>query len=94
MNRSGLDAKVRKELRAALREIQDRLGITSIFVTHDREEAFALADKVAILNDGKIAQFDSPGLITESPADAFVRGFELLRSWRRPGHREVPNHSA
>ena len=70
-----LDAKVRKELRAALREIHDRLGITSIFVTHDREEAFALADKVAILNDGKIAQFDSPGLITESPADAFVREF-------------------
>ena len=70
-----LDAKVRKELRAALREIHDRLGITSIFVTHDQEEAFALADKVAILNAGRIEQFDSCGKIEKSPANAFVREF-------------------
>lgn len=70
-----LDAKVRKELRGALREIHDRLGITSIFVTHDREEAFALADKVAILNDGKIEQFDHPDIIAKRPANGFVSEF-------------------
>jgi sulfate/thiosulfate transport system ATP-binding protein len=70
-----LDAKVRKELRVALRGIHDRLGITSIFVTHDREEAFALADKVAILNAGQIEQFDKPAVIEAQPASDFVRDF-------------------
>lgn len=70
-----LDAKVRKELRDALRGIHDRLGITSIFVTHDREEAFALADKVAILDFGAIQQFDRPTTIVEKPANAFVADF-------------------
>jgi len=70
-----LDAKVRRELRKALRQIHDRLGITSIFVTHDREEAFALADRVAILNKGRIEQFAPPGEIERAPANAFVRDF-------------------
>ena len=70
-----LDAKVRRELRKALRQIHDRLGITSIFVTHDREEAFALADRVAILNLGKIEQFAAPAEIEQAPANAFVRDF-------------------
>lgn len=70
-----LDAKVRRELRRALRQIHDRLGITSIFVTHDREEAFALADRVAILNDGRIEQFATPREIERSPANDFVRAF-------------------
>ncbi|WP_419826800.1 sulfate/molybdate ABC transporter ATP-binding protein [Sphingomonas sp.] len=70
-----LDAKVRRELRAALREIHDRVGITSIFVTHDREEAFALADKVAILSDGRIEQYATPAEIEANPASDFVREF-------------------
>ena len=70
-----LDAKVRRELRKALRQIHDRLGITSIFVTHDREEAFALADRVAILNNGRIEQFATPAEIERSPANEFVRDF-------------------
>ena len=70
-----LDAKVRRELRKALRQIHDRLGITSIFVTHDREEAFALADRVAILNLGKIEQFATPAEIERAPANDFVREF-------------------
>ncbi len=70
-----LDAKVRRELRKALRQIHDRLGITSIFVTHDREEAFALADRVAILNLGKIEQFARPSEIENAPANDFVREF-------------------
>jgi sulfate transport system ATP-binding protein len=70
-----LDAKVRRELRAALREIHDRVRLTSIFVTHDREEAFALADKVAILSDGRIEQYASPAEIEANPASDFVREF-------------------
>ena len=70
-----LDAKVRRELRGALREIHDRVGLTSIFVTHDREEAFALADKVAILNHGRIEQYAPPDEIEERPASDFVREF-------------------
>jgi sulfate transport system ATP-binding protein len=70
-----LDAKVRKELRVALREIHDRTGVTTLFVTHDREEAFALADKVAILNSGHIAQYAPPHEIEQTPASDFVREF-------------------
>jgi sulfate transport system ATP-binding protein len=70
-----LDAKVRKDLRGALRDIHDRLGVTTIFVTHDREEAFGLADQVAILNDGRIAQYAPPKEIEASPANDFVRAF-------------------
>ena len=70
-----LDAKVRRELRAALRAIHDELGLTSIVVTHDHEEAFSLADRVAILNQGSIEQFASPADIAAQPASPFVRAF-------------------
>jgi sulfate/thiosulfate transport system ATP-binding protein len=70
-----LDAKVRRELRGALRQIHDELGLTSIFVTHDQEEAFALADRVALLNQGRIEQFATPAEIQNQPASEFVRGF-------------------
>ena len=70
-----LDAKVRKELRTALRRIHDELGLTSIFVTHDQEEAFALADRVALLNRGRIEQYDRPSAISAAPANDFVRDF-------------------
>ena len=70
-----LDAKVRRELREALRHIHDRLGLTSIFVTHDHEEAFSLADRVALLNHGRIEQFAAPAEVAASPASAFVESF-------------------
>ena len=70
-----LDAKVRRELRTALRQIHEELGLTSIFVTHDQEEAFALADRVALLNEGRIEQFGTPAEILAEPASAFVRSF-------------------
>ena len=70
-----LDAKVRGELRDALRAIHDEIGLTSIFVTHDHEEAFALGDRVAILNQGKIEQFGTPKELCERPATEFVRTF-------------------
>ena len=72
-----LDTQVRRELRGALREIHDRVGLTSIFVTHDREEAFALADTVAILSAGKIEQFAAPREIEQAPASDFVRDFVI-----------------
>ncbi|HLO19082.1 MAG TPA: putative 2-aminoethylphosphonate ABC transporter ATP-binding protein, partial [Sphingomicrobium sp.] len=59
----------------ALRQIHDDLGLTSIFVTHDQEEAFALADRVALLNHGQIEQFETPGEIQRAPASEFVTSF-------------------
>ena len=70
-----LDAKGRRELRSAPRETHDRVKLTSIFVTHDREEAFALADRVAILSDGRIEQYAPPAEIERAPASDFVREF-------------------
>ena len=70
-----LDAKVRRELRGALRTIHNELGLTSIFVTHDHEEAFTLADRVSILNAGQVEQFATPAEIAERPASEFVRAF-------------------
>jgi sulfate transport system ATP-binding protein len=70
-----LDAKVRKELRVWLREIHDRTGLTTVFVTHDQGEAMDLADRVAVLNAGRIEQVGTPREINESPATPFVREF-------------------
>jgi sulfate/thiosulfate transport system ATP-binding protein len=70
-----LDAKVRRELRDALRQIHDELGLTSVFVTHDQEEAFALADRVALLNAGRLEQFATPAEICRKPASPFVEDF-------------------
>ena len=70
-----LDAKVRKDLRRWLRELHDRTGHTTLFVTHDQEEAFELADRVAILNKGKIEQIGTPAQIVNHPATDFVADF-------------------
>jgi sulfate transport system ATP-binding protein len=70
-----LDAKVRKELRGWLRAIHDRLGITTVFVTHDQEEAFELADLVAVMNKGKIEQYGTPADVRRSPKTPFVADF-------------------
>ena len=70
-----LDAKVRRELRGALRNIHDDLGLTSIFVTHDHEEAFTLADRVALLNSGRVEQFARPEEVASAPANQFVQDF-------------------
>jgi sulfate transport system ATP-binding protein len=70
-----LDAKVRKELRAWLRRFHNETHITSLFVTHDQEEAFEVADEVVILNHGNIQQIGAPGAIQREPANAFVQDF-------------------
>jgi sulfate/thiosulfate transport system ATP-binding protein len=70
-----LDAKVRKDLRAWLREVHERTGHTTVFVTHDQEEALELADRVAILNKGQIEQLGTPEQIYNEPASVFVCAF-------------------
>jgi sulfate transport system ATP-binding protein len=70
-----LDAKVRRELRSALRDIHEELGLTSLFVTHDHEEAFTLANRVAVLKDGALQQYGRPTEIATNPANEFVREF-------------------
>jgi sulfate transport system ATP-binding protein len=70
-----LDAKVRKELRIWLRALHDKTGITTIFVTHDQEEALALGDLVAVMNKGKIEQIGTPKDVRTAPASAFVAEF-------------------
>lgn len=70
-----LDAQVRRDLRRWLRELHDRTGHTTLFVTHDQDEALELADRVAILNKGRVEQIGSPDEIYDRPASAFVAGF-------------------
>ncbi len=70
-----LDAKVRKELRRWLRQLHDELHITSVFVTHDQEEALDVADRVVILNNGRIEQLGTPEEVYDHPANPFVYDF-------------------
>ncbi|MFO1137697.1 MAG: sulfate ABC transporter ATP-binding protein [Paracoccus sp. (in: a-proteobacteria)] len=70
-----LDAKVRKELRQGLREIHDETGLTTVFVTHDQDEAMELADLVVVMSMGKIEQIGRPQDIRARPATEFVREF-------------------
>jgi len=70
-----LDAKVRLELRRWLRKLHDEVRITSVFVTHDQEEALEVADHVAVMNQGRIEQFDTPDEVYNHPASSFVYNF-------------------
>ena len=72
---SNLDYKVRIELRHELRALQKRIGITAVYVTHDREEALTLADRIAVLDAGRVVQYGAPEEIFHRPASAFVAGF-------------------
>jgi putative spermidine/putrescine transport system ATP-binding protein len=72
---SNLDAKLRDEMRTEIRDIQRRLGITSVFVTHDQTEALTMCDRVAVINHGRLEQLGSPSELYERPASAFVASF-------------------
>jgi ABC-type Fe3+/spermidine/putrescine transport system ATPase subunit len=72
---SNLDYKVRLELRHELRALQKRIGITAVYVTHDREEALTLADRIAVIDAGRIVQIGAPEEIFHRPTSAFVAGF-------------------
>jgi putative spermidine/putrescine transport system ATP-binding protein len=81
---SALDAKVRVQLRDEIRRIQTELGITTVFVTHDQEEALAVADRVAVMRAGRIEQIGAPEELYARPASAFVADFVGLSN-RMPG---------
>ncbi len=70
-----LDATVRKELRAWLRRLHEEVHVTTVFVTHDQEEAMEVAEQIVVLNDGRIEQVGSPQELYEKPANEFVMGF-------------------
>ena len=72
---SALDAKVRLQLREQIRSVQQRLGITTLFVTHDQEEALSMADRVGVMKDGKLEQIALPDQLYAHPATAFVAEF-------------------
>ncbi|MGZ3339418.1 MAG: sulfate/molybdate ABC transporter ATP-binding protein [Reyranella sp.] len=94
-----LDAKVRRDLRRWLRDVHDRTGHTTLFVTHDQEEALELAHRVAIFNRGRVEQVGTPDEILDRPATPFVAGFvgEAVRlpvdaagRWIRLGSHSIP----
>ena len=72
---SNLDAKLRVQLRAELRRLHERLGVTTIHVTHDQVEAMTLGDRVAIFSEGALQQYDTPQALYRQPANIFVAGF-------------------
>ncbi|WP_156759956.1 ABC transporter ATP-binding protein [Microbacterium karelineae] len=72
---SNLDAKLRVRVREEIRDIQQRLGITTVLVTHDQEEAMAVSDRVAVMNAGRIEQISAPADLYRAPATEFVAGF-------------------
>ena len=91
-----LDAKVRKELRRWLRGFHDELGVTTVFVTHDQEEALELADTVVVMNNGQIEQAGSPQTVFDHPATPFVYEFlgdvNIINKPGRPEVRYVRPH--
>ena len=72
---SALDAKVRTELRDQIRALQQRLAITTVFVTHDQEEALSMADRVCVMSKGRVEQVASPSMLYDRPSTAFVAEF-------------------
>jgi ABC-type Fe3+/spermidine/putrescine transport system ATPase subunit len=84
---SNLDAKLRAEMRVELKELQRRLDVTSVYVTHDLEEALAISDRIVVMRDGVIEQVGTPGEIYDRPRNTFVADFvgsaNLIRGRRR-----------
>ena len=72
---SNLDAKLRVGMRASLAQLHQRLGVTTVYVTHDQVEAMTLGQRVAVMRDGQILQVDTPQALYERPVDLFVAGF-------------------
>lgn len=96
---SNLDAKLRISMRVEIKRLQKKLGITTLFVTHDQEECFSISDKVAVMNNGIIEQYDTPENIYMRPATEFVArfiGFENFLEMKREGEHSyrVPDGSA
>ena len=86
---SNLDAKLRQEVRVEIRELQRKLGLTTVMVTHDQEEALTMADRLVVMNDGAVRQVGTQRDLYERPADRFVAGF-VGRSTFLAGTVEAP----
>jgi putative spermidine/putrescine transport system ATP-binding protein len=86
---SNLDAKLRAEVRVEIRELQKRLGLTTVMVTHDQEEALTMADRLVVMNDGTVRQVGTQKELYERPSDRFVAGF-VGRSTFIEGEIEAP----
>jgi sulfate/thiosulfate transport system ATP-binding protein len=98
-----LDAKVRKELRDWLRRLHDEVHVTTVFVTHDQEEALEVADEIVVINEGRVEQVGTPDQLYDEPANDFVMRFlgpvtqlgdELVRPHDLELHRADPGHAA
>jgi sulfate transport system ATP-binding protein len=85
-----LDAKVRKELRDWLRRLHDEVHVTTVFVTHDQEEALEVADEIVVINEGRVEQIGTPDQLYDEPANDFVMGF-LGEVTRLAGHTLRPH---
>jgi putative spermidine/putrescine transport system ATP-binding protein len=72
---SALDKKLREHMQIEIRDLHDRLGITTIYVTHDQREALTMSDRIAVINEGRIAQVDAPAALYEKPKNLFVADF-------------------
>ncbi len=92
---SNLDAKLRVEMRNAIKRIQQQIGITTVYVTHDQEEALAVSDRIAVMNGGVIQQIDTPKNIYQRPANLFVSTFIGLsnilagKKTKKNGHTSI-----
>jgi putative spermidine/putrescine transport system ATP-binding protein len=88
---SALDAKVREQLRDEIRRLQLELGVTTVFVTHDQEEALSMADRVGVMRAGRLEQCDSPAVLYDRPATPFVAEFVGTMN-RLSGRTEADGH--
>ena len=92
---SNLDAKLRHDMRVELRRLHDEIGATTIFVTHDQVEAMTLADRVVLLNQGRVEQADTPMALYHQPRTAYVAGFigtppmNMLDAWHEGDHAVI-----
>ena len=85
---SALDAKIRQQMREELKRIQIEAGLTIIFVTHDQEEALAISDRIAVMNQGCIEQLDTPDQVYDHPSSRFVAGFIGEMNFVKEGSKE------
>lgn len=90
---SNLDAKLRVEMRTVIKEIQNSVGITTVYVTHDQEEAMAVSDRIAVMNEGEIQQIGTPKILYQRPANLFVATF-IGHTNVLDGHIEVEDGKA
>ncbi len=91
---SNLDTKLRGELRTEIKRLHQRLGLTSVYVTHDQGEALSLSDRVVVLRDGRVQQIGAANEVYEMPATAFVADFMGYRNLLRAEVESVDGHSA